>query len=92
MIPLHSMTEMAREALTCIRGFLPCRARPSGVKVSVRPNAYDPNRAHVIINNYSKRPTVSIDLSAVLRLNSFGSAMRKIILAQLLLVPTGSLG
>ena len=32
----------------------------------MRKNAYDPNRAHVIINNYSKSATVIVDLSAVL--------------------------
>jgi hypothetical protein len=47
--------------------FFPCGTRPSGVRVDVRKNAYDPNRAHVIINNYSKSATVIVDLSLVLK-------------------------
>ena len=43
-----------------------CGVRPTGVQVSIRPNAYDSNRTHVIINNYSKSATVNIDLSSVL--------------------------
>src|SRR5262249_42157353 len=45
----------------------PCGKRPPGVKVYVRPNAYDANRAHIIINNYEKSATVNADLSSVLK-------------------------
>ena len=44
-----------------------CGKRPTGVQVIVRPNAYDPNRANVIVNNFDKTPTVSLDLSTVLK-------------------------
>jgi hypothetical protein len=41
---------------------------PTGTKVFVRPNKYDPKgRAHVIIYNWDKLNTVTIDLSSVLQ-------------------------
>ena len=41
--------------------------RPQGVKVAVRPNAYEPGRAHVIVYNWDRRPAVDVDLSKVLK-------------------------
>ena len=46
--------------------FSPCGTRPTGARVSVRPNAYDANRAHIIINNFAGSSTVAVDLSSVL--------------------------
>lgn len=40
--------------------------RPTGVWKFVRPNKYDPGRAHVIIYNWSLATTVDVDLSGVL--------------------------
>ena len=42
-------------------------AAPSGVQVFVRPNVYEPGRAHVIVYNWSKANRVSVDLSDVLK-------------------------
>jgi hypothetical protein len=42
-------------------------SRPTGVKTFVRPNAYDANRANVIIYNWDKAASVGVDLSAVLQ-------------------------
>lgn len=36
----------------------PCGIRPSGLQVTMRRNAYDPNRTNVIINNYAKSPAL----------------------------------
>lgn len=36
---------------------------PTGTKVFVRPNAYDPGRANIIIYNWSHDPTVAVDVS-----------------------------
>ena len=44
---------------------------PSGVKVFIRPNAYEAGRANIAIYNWDLDPTVSLDLSSVL---STGSA------------------
>jgi hypothetical protein len=41
-------------------------SRPEDTVVLVRPNRYEPGRAHVVIYNWSRRPAVSIDLSSVL--------------------------
>ena len=41
-------------------------ARPAGVKVFVRPNRYEPGRAHVVVYNWARRPDVAADLGAVL--------------------------
>jgi hypothetical protein len=38
----------------------------SGVNVIVRPNVYEPGRANIVIYNWSKQPTVSVDASSVL--------------------------
>jgi hypothetical protein len=40
--------------------------RPTGLKVFIRPNAYEPGRAHVVVYNWDLSPTVDVDLSAVL--------------------------
>ena len=45
----------------------PCGTRPSGLQVTMRPNAYDSNRTNVIINNYPKSASVAVDLSSVLK-------------------------
>jgi hypothetical protein len=37
---------------------------PAGVVVTVRPNRYEPGRAHVAIYNWDRRPAVDVDLSA----------------------------
>ena len=39
---------------------------PTGTKVFVRPNNYEPNRANIIIYNWDKANTVAVDLSSVL--------------------------
>jgi hypothetical protein len=39
---------------------------PTGTMVIVRPNAYDPDRAHVAVYNWDDVPTVDADLSALL--------------------------
>ncbi len=44
---------------------------PTGVKVFIRPNAYEAGRANIAIYNWDLDPTVSLDLSSVL---STGSA------------------
>jgi hypothetical protein len=41
-------------------------ARPTGAKVVVRPNAYQPGRAHIIVYNWDSSPTVDVDLTTVL--------------------------
>ena len=45
----------------------PCGKRPSGLKMWIRPNRYDANRAHVIVYNPDKTATVSLDLGAFLK-------------------------
>ncbi len=40
--------------------------RPTGVKVFVRPNQYEPGRANVIVYNWDRVGSVAVDLSAVL--------------------------
>ena len=46
--------------------FYPCGTRPTN-SVTVRKNAYDANRAHVIIGNFLKLAMVTADLSSVLK-------------------------
>ncbi len=41
--------------------------RPSGVRVVVRPNKYEPGRANIIVYNWAGLPTASVDLAAVLQ-------------------------
>lgn len=38
-------------------------AKPSGSLVRVRPNPYEPNRAHIIVYNWEERCEVDVDLS-----------------------------
>ncbi|HEY6118548.1 MAG TPA: hypothetical protein VIV66_01255, partial [Pyrinomonadaceae bacterium] len=45
--------------------FSPCGTRPSG-SVTLDPNAYDTNRANLIISNLSGSPTVSVNLGSFL--------------------------
>lgn len=40
---------------------------PSGVRVVVRPNKYEPGRAHIAVLNWDRAATVSVDLSTVLK-------------------------
>jgi hypothetical protein len=40
------------------------RENPTGLKVIVRPNRYEPGRANIIVYNWDQRPSVSLDLSA----------------------------
>ncbi len=40
--------------------------RPAGVEVFVRPNQYEPGRAHVVIYNWDLRATVEVDAAGVL--------------------------
>jgi parallel beta-helix repeat protein len=40
---------------------------PTGVKVVVRPNRYEPGRAYVVIYNWAKQGSVGVDLSGVLK-------------------------
>lgn len=39
----------------------------SGTDVFVRANEYDPRRARIVIYNFDKTPTVSVDVSSVLQ-------------------------
>jgi len=40
--------------------------KPTGVRVIVRPNAYEKGRGHIIVYNWDRLPTVSADVSSVL--------------------------
>ncbi len=40
--------------------------RPTGVKVFVRPNAYEAKRANIVVYNWDLQSTVSVDVSGVL--------------------------
>lgn len=40
---------------------------PRGVRVVVRPNKYEPGRAHIAVMNWDRAATVSVDLSTVLK-------------------------
>ncbi len=41
-------------------------SRPTGAKVFIRPNAYEPGRAHITVYNWNLEGSVDVDLSAVL--------------------------
>ena len=41
--------------------------RPSGLKVFVRPNRYEPGRANLIVYNWDRKPEVEVDLKGVLK-------------------------
>lgn len=43
-------------------------AQPTGVHVAVRPNLYEPGRAHVAVFNWDLAASVNVDLSSVLRI------------------------
>jgi len=43
------------------------RSRPSTPRVFVRANKYEPGRAHVVVYNWSRQPTVPVDVAGVLR-------------------------
>ena len=38
-----------------------------GTRIFIRPNAYDPQRAHIIVYNFDRRPGVQVDLSRLLK-------------------------
>jgi hypothetical protein len=40
--------------------------RPTGINVFVRPNRYEPGRAHIVIYNWDLRDSVAVDLSSIL--------------------------
>src|SRR5207247_5023123 len=39
---------------------------PTGVKIVVRPNTYEPGRANIIVYNWAQQSTVSVDVSGIL--------------------------
>jgi len=41
---------------------------PTGVKIVVRANQYEPGRANIIVYNWAQQSTVSVDVSALLRM------------------------
>ncbi|MCX7642302.1 MAG: right-handed parallel beta-helix repeat-containing protein [Armatimonadetes bacterium] len=41
-------------------------SNPKGVEIHIRPNRYEPGRAHIIVLNWDRLPSVSVDLSSVL--------------------------
>jgi len=41
---------------------------PTGVKIVVRPNTYEPGRAHIIVYNWAEQSTVAVDVSGILRM------------------------
>jgi Right handed beta helix region len=41
---------------------------PAGLNVVVRPNAYEPGRANIIVYNWAQQGTVSVDVSGILHL------------------------
>ncbi len=42
------------------------RRRPTGVKVFVRPNAYEAKRAHIVVYNWDLQNTVAVNVSGIL--------------------------
>ncbi len=42
-------------------------SRPTGLKVFVRPNQYEPGRAHITIYNWDQAPAVSVSLKGILK-------------------------
>jgi hypothetical protein len=42
------------------------RANPTGVRVFVRPNAYEPGRANIIVYNWDRQPSASVELGTLL--------------------------
>ena len=49
------------------RGSRYARGRPVGVHVFVRPNQYEEGRAHIVVYNWDRRPSVTADVGEVLR-------------------------
>ncbi len=45
-------------------------AAPAALQVFVRPNKYEPGRAHIVIYNWGRKPTVPVDVSRVVRVGS----------------------
>lgn len=45
-------------------------APPSGTRVFIRPNAYEPGRAHIIVYNWDDADTVTVDLKGVLEVGA----------------------
>jgi hypothetical protein len=43
------------------------RGRPTGTQLFVRPNRYEPGRAHVIVYNWDHQPTVTVDLGDAMK-------------------------
>ncbi len=43
------------------------RTRPTGTRIFLRPNEYEPGRAHLAIFNWDRHDTVSVDLSSILK-------------------------
>jgi hypothetical protein len=41
---------------------------PTDVKVVVRPNAYEPGRANIIVYNWAQQSTISVDVSGILQM------------------------
>ena len=41
---------------------------PTGVKIVVRPNDYEPGRANIIVYNWAQQSTISVDVSGVLHM------------------------
>jgi len=41
--------------------------KPSGIAIFVRPNEYEPGRAHIIVYNWDHRPDVEVDLAAAMK-------------------------
>ena len=49
------------------RGSMPAPGRSIRPRVFVRPNAYEPGRAHIIVYNWDKRDLVELELGKILR-------------------------
>jgi hypothetical protein len=47
----------------------PDRLHQSAARIEIRPNRYDPNRVHIAIFNWSRTPTVALDLGKLLGKN-----------------------
>ncbi len=46
-------------------------APPQGIHVFLRPNRYAPGRAHIIVYNWDKKPSIDLDVSTVLRVGDY---------------------
>jgi hypothetical protein len=45
--------------------------QPRGVRVFLRSNHYDPGRAHIIVYNWDLKPSIDVDVSAILRVGDY---------------------